>query len=35
MPNTFGGVKAGGGNNGKLTFPANLRGNAAISSPCG
>ncbi len=35
MPNTFGGVKAGAGNNGKLTFPANLHGNAAISIPAG
>jgi aspartyl-tRNA(Asn)/glutamyl-tRNA(Gln) amidotransferase subunit A len=35
MPNTFGGVKGGAGNNGKLTFPANLHGNAAISIPAG
>jgi aspartyl-tRNA(Asn)/glutamyl-tRNA(Gln) amidotransferase subunit A len=35
LPNTFGGVKAGAGNNGKLTFPANLHGNAAISIPAG
>src|SRR4026208_1583151 len=30
-----GGVRGGGGNNGKLTFPANLHGNAAISIPAG
>jgi aspartyl-tRNA(Asn)/glutamyl-tRNA(Gln) amidotransferase subunit A len=35
LPNTFGGVKAGAGNNGKLTFPANLHGNPAISIPAG
>ena len=35
LPNTFGGVKGGAGNNGKLTFPANLHGNAAISIPAG
>ena len=35
MPNTFGGVKGGAGNNGKLTFPANLHGNPAISIPAG
>ena len=35
MPNTFGGVKGGVGNNGKLTFPANLHGNPAISIPAG
>ena len=31
----FGGVKAGAGNNGKLTFPANMYGNPAISLPAG
>ena len=30
-----GGIKAGAGNNGKLTFPANLHGNPAISIPAG
>ncbi|HEU4841283.1 MAG TPA: amidase [Ilumatobacteraceae bacterium] len=35
MPKTFGGVKGGAGNNGKLTFPANLHGNPAISIPAG
>ena len=35
LPNTFGGVEAGAGNNGKLTFPANLHGNPAISIPAG
>ncbi len=35
LPNSFGGVHAGAGNNGKLTFPANLHGNAAISIPAG
>jgi aspartyl-tRNA(Asn)/glutamyl-tRNA(Gln) amidotransferase subunit A len=35
LPNTFGGAKAGAGNNGKLTFPANLHGNPAISIPAG
>jgi aspartyl-tRNA(Asn)/glutamyl-tRNA(Gln) amidotransferase subunit A len=35
LPNTFGGVKGGAGNNGKLTFPANLHGNPAISIPAG
>jgi len=34
-PNTFGGVKAGGGNNGLLTFPCNLHGNPGISVPAG
>ena len=32
---TFGGVDAGAGNNGRLTFPANLHGNPAISIPAG
>ena len=31
LPSTFGGVAAGAGNNGRLTFPANLHGNPAIS----
>jgi len=35
LPDTFGGVAAGAGNNGKLTFPANLHGNPAISIPAG
>ena len=35
LPDTFGGLVAGTGNNGRLTFPANLHGNAAISIPAG
>ena len=35
LPSTFGGVEAGVGNNGRLTFPANLHGNPAISIPAG
>ncbi len=35
LPDTFGGVKAGAKINGRLTFPANLHGNAAISIPAG
>jgi aspartyl-tRNA(Asn)/glutamyl-tRNA(Gln) amidotransferase subunit A len=35
LPSAFGGVKAGAGNNGKLTFPANMYGNPAISLPAG
>ena len=35
LPSVFGGVEAGEGNNGKLTFPANLHGNPAISVPAG
>lgn len=35
LPDTFGGVVAGMGNNGLLTFPANLHGNPAISIPAG
>lgn len=35
LPDTFGGVEAGRGNNGRLTFPANLHGNPAISVPAG
>ncbi len=35
LPSEFGGIKAGAGNNGLLTFPANLHGNPAISVPAG
>jgi len=35
LPAVFGGIHAGAGNNGKLTFPANLHGNPAISVPAG
>lgn len=35
LPSQFGGVVAGAGNNGKLTFPANLHGNPAVSIPSG
>ena len=35
LPNIFGGVKAGAGNNGLLTFPCNLHGNPGISVPAG
>jgi aspartyl-tRNA(Asn)/glutamyl-tRNA(Gln) amidotransferase subunit A len=35
LPGTFGGVTVGPGNNGLLTFPANLHGNPAISIPAG
>jgi aspartyl-tRNA(Asn)/glutamyl-tRNA(Gln) amidotransferase subunit A len=35
LPDTFGGVHAGAGNNGRLTFPANLYGCPAISIPAG
>ena len=35
LPSAFGGVKAGAGNNGKLTFPANMYGNPSISLPAG
>lgn len=35
LPGVFGGVEAGAGNNGRLTFPANLYGNPAISIPAG
>ncbi len=35
LPSVFGGVAAGPGNNGRLTFPANLHGNAAVSVPAG
>jgi aspartyl-tRNA(Asn)/glutamyl-tRNA(Gln) amidotransferase subunit A len=35
LPSVFGGVEAGTKNNGRLTFPANLHGNPAISIPAG
>ena len=35
LPGVFGGINAGAGNNGLLTFPANLHGNPAISVPAG
>lgn len=35
LPAVFGGVTAGTGNNGRLTFPANLHGNPAVSIPAG
>jgi aspartyl-tRNA(Asn)/glutamyl-tRNA(Gln) amidotransferase subunit A len=35
LPKVFGGVKAGGRNNGLLTFPCNLHGNPGISVPAG
>ncbi len=35
LPDTFGGIEAGVKINGRLTFPANLHGNAAISIPAG
>lgn len=35
LPHIFGGVKAGAGNNGLLTFPCNLHGNPGISVPAG
>ena len=35
LPDTFGGVEGGSGNNGRLTFPSNLHGGAAISVPAG
>ncbi len=35
LPGVFGGIDAGPGNNGRLTFPANLHGNPAISIPSG
>jgi aspartyl-tRNA(Asn)/glutamyl-tRNA(Gln) amidotransferase subunit A len=35
LPGVFGGIEAGPGNNGRLTFPANLHGNPAISIPTG
>ena len=35
LPGVFGGLVAGPGNNGRLTFAANLHGNPAISIPAG
>jgi aspartyl-tRNA(Asn)/glutamyl-tRNA(Gln) amidotransferase subunit A len=35
LPSVFGGIDAGPGNNGRLTFAANLHGNPAISVPAG
>ncbi len=35
LPADFGGIHAGAGNNGKLTFPCNLHGNPGISIPAG
>jgi aspartyl-tRNA(Asn)/glutamyl-tRNA(Gln) amidotransferase subunit A len=35
LPSVFGGVEGGQANNGRLTFPANLHGNPAISVPAG
>jgi len=35
LPSVFGGVEAGAANNGRLTFPANLHGNPAVSVPAG
>lgn len=35
LPDTFGGIVAGANNNGRLTFPANLHGNPALSVPAG
>jgi aspartyl-tRNA(Asn)/glutamyl-tRNA(Gln) amidotransferase subunit A len=35
LPKEFGGVHAGAGNNGKLTFPANLHGSPGVSIPAG
>ena len=35
LPDTFGGVVASQANNGRLTFPANLHGNPALSIPAG
>ena len=35
LPDTFGGERGGAANNGKLTFPANLHGNPALSVPAG
>lgn len=35
LPRDFGGVHGGQGNNGRLTFPANLHGNPAVSIPAG
>ncbi|HEY5662763.1 MAG TPA: amidase [Ilumatobacter sp.] len=35
LPDTFGGIRAGARINGRLTFPANMYGNPAISIPAG
>ena len=35
LPGVFGGVAAGRGNNGLLTFPANMYGNPGVSVPAG
>jgi len=35
LPVEFGGITAGAGNNGRLTFPANMHGNPAVSVPAG
>jgi len=35
LASVFGGIDAGAANNGRLTFPANLHGNPAISIPAG
>jgi aspartyl-tRNA(Asn)/glutamyl-tRNA(Gln) amidotransferase subunit A len=35
LPSQFGGLTAGAGNNGRLTFPCNLHGNPGISVPAG
>ncbi len=35
LPSEFGGISAGAGNNGRLTFPANMHGNPAVSVPAG
>lgn len=35
LPKDFGGIRAGAGNNGLLTFPCNLHGNPGISVPAG
>lgn len=35
LPSVFGGIEAGARINGRLTFPANLHGNPAISVPAG
>jgi aspartyl-tRNA(Asn)/glutamyl-tRNA(Gln) amidotransferase subunit A len=35
LPSVFGGIEAGAANNGRLTFPANLHGNPAVSVPAG
>lgn len=35
LPTDFGGIAAGAANNGRLTFPANMYGNPAVSVPAG